>query len=126
MVYDFKKLEIWQLSHELTLEIYQITTTFPDSEKFGLVSQMRRASSSIPANIAEGCWKHTNADFVNFLYVARGSLSEIIYFLILAKDLKYIEERKFGELENQNVRLSKMLNSFISTIKQNSHNVRYH
>lgn len=118
MVHDFKQLDIWKLSHKLTLDVYKLTRTFPTDEKHGIVSQLRRASSSVPANIAEGCWKHTNNDFVHFLYISRGSLSESIYFLLLSRDLGYIDEIKYQQINEEYVLLSKLLNSFITSIKK--------
>tara|TARA_R110000737_G_scaffold176257_2_gene201332 strand:- start:3565 stop:3846 length:282 start_codon:yes stop_codon:yes gene_type:complete len=90
---DYKKYNVWELGHEVTLEIYKLTNTFPKDENFGLTSQMRRASSSIPANIAEGCGRESDAEFKRFLIISQGSASELEYFTILAKDLEYIGER---------------------------------
>jgi four helix bundle protein len=72
-----KKLDVWQLAMECTFDIYRITKTFPIDEKFGLTDQLRRASVSVPSNIAEGASRNTKKEFVNYLYIAQGSLSEI-------------------------------------------------
>lgn len=87
---DFKKYDIWQLSHSFTLEIYKMTSTFPKEELYGLTSQIRRASSSIPTNISEGCGRNSDKEFNQFLNIALGSANETEYLLILAKDLKYL------------------------------------
>jgi four helix bundle protein len=87
---DFKKYDIWQLSHELTLEVYKITSIFPKEELFGLTSQIRRAVSSIPTNISEGCGRNSDKEFNQFLNIALGSASETEYLLTLSKDLNYI------------------------------------
>ncbi len=91
---DYKKYNVWKLGHEVTLEIYKLSRSFPNNENFGLTSQMRRASSSIPANIAEGCGRESDAEFKRFLIISQGSASELEYFTILAKDLKYIQEEE--------------------------------
>jgi len=98
---DFKKYDIWHLSHELTLEIYKITALFPKEETYGLISQIRRASASIPTNISEGCGRSSDAEFNQFLNIALGSALETEYQLILSKDLKYIDENVFTTLEQK-------------------------
>ncbi|REE82951.1 four helix bundle protein [Lutibacter oceani] len=91
---DFKKYEIWQLSHEFTLEIYELTKNFPKNEIYGLTSQIRRACSSIPTNISEGCGRDSDADFNRFLTIALGSANETEYLIILSNDLNYITKEK--------------------------------
>jgi four helix bundle protein len=81
---DFRKLVAWRKAHELTLRVYDVTASFPKDEVYGLTSQMRRASSSIPANIAEGCGRNGNAELARFVYIALGSASELEYHLLLA------------------------------------------
>lgn len=98
---DFKKYDIWQLSHSLTLEIYKITTYFPKEELYGLSSQMRRASASIPTNIAEGCGRNSDKEFNQFLNIALGSACETEYLLILSKDLNYMSSEIFNDIETQ-------------------------
>jgi len=82
-VKDFRELKVWQKGYDLVLRIYKVTLNFPEIEKFGLVSQMRRSAVSIIANIAEGNKRRTNKDFKHFLNIAEGSLEEIKYFLFL-------------------------------------------
>ena len=92
---DFKKMAVWQKSHALTLALYQATISFPRDEMYGLTSQLRRAGSSIPANIAEGCGRNGNAELARFLYIAMGSASELEYHLLLARDLGYLAEQTY-------------------------------
>mgnify|MGYP000968260718 FL=1 len=106
---DFRKYEAWQLSHKLVLEIYLLTKDFPVEEKFGLTSQIRRSSSSIPTNFAEGSSKISEKDFTRFIDIALGSATEVDYQLELSKDLKYISEEKYLTLNNKIISIKKML-----------------
>ncbi len=106
---DFKKYHIWNLSHELTLEIYSITNSFPKEEIYGLTSQMRRSTASIPTNISEGCGRDSDLEFNRFLTITLGSASETEYLIILAKDLGYIENNQASVLiEKVNIIKSKI------------------
>ena len=89
---NFKSLKVWEKSHELTLAVYKATTNFPKDELYGLTSQIRRASASIPANIAEGCGRTGKAELARFLQVAMGSASELEYHLLLAHDLGLLRD----------------------------------
>lgn len=91
----FQDLLVWKKAHTLTVRIYQVTGKFPAAERFGLVSQMRRAAVSIPANIAEGFKKRGVRDKLNFYNIAQGSLEELRYFVILSKDLGYLAETAY-------------------------------
>ena len=113
---DYKKYNVWKLGHEVTLEIYKLTRSFPNNENFGLTSQMRRASSSIAANIAEGCGRESDAEFKRFLIISQGSASELEYFTILAKDLKYIQEEEFLIIHDKVNKVRRSLNSLINKI----------
>lgn len=95
---DFKKYDIWQLSHSFTLEIYKISANFPKEELYGLSSQIRRAAASIPTNISEGCGRSSDKEFNQFLNIAIGSSNEVEYLLILSKDLNYINIEVFESL----------------------------
>jgi len=95
---DFKKYTIWTLSHSFTLEVYSLTKNFPKEDIYGLTSQIRRASSSIPTNISEGCGRDSDAEFNRFLTIALGSASESEYLLILSKELNYIDTSSFEKL----------------------------
>ncbi|MGI5828344.1 MAG: four helix bundle protein [Patescibacteria group bacterium] len=113
---DFRKLKIFQKSHELTLDIYNETNKFPETEKFGIVSQLRRAAYSVPSNIAEGYGRATKKEFTNFLVIARASVEEVRYFLLLAKDLKYINEKDYCNLDKEYTNLKYSIHAFINTL----------
>ena len=89
----FTDLKVWQRSHALTLQIYKFTTTFPPDERFGLVSQLRRAAASVPTNIAEGSKRQSNADYARLLNIAEGSLAETEYLILLSRDLGYLNDK---------------------------------
>jgi len=112
---NFEDLNVWKKSHELVLEIYQLTNDFPIEEKFGLVSQMRRAAVSVPANIAEGFKRRGTRDKINFYNISQGSLSELQYYLILVKDLGF--KVKLDVLDNLISEVGKMLNGLITVIR---------
>jgi four helix bundle protein len=115
---DFRSLKVWEKSHSLVLEVYRSTTNFPKEEMFGLTSQVRRAASSIPANIAEGCGRGGEADFARFLQIAMGSASELEYHILLAHDLGYLDHPTYQALNEHIVEVKKMLASLIGTIKK--------
>jgi len=115
MVNRFEDLTVWQKAHKLVLTVYEITKHFPAEEKFGLVIQMRRAAFSIPANIAEGFNKRGKRDKINFYNIAQGSLSELKYYLLLARDLKYIDD--IGANETLVEEIGRMLNGLITKIQ---------
>ncbi len=92
---DFKKYDVWKLGHELTLNVYTLTKSFPDLERYNLVSQMQRASYSIPSNFSEGCGRDSDKDFNRFIQICLGSAHELEYFFILSKDLSYLNQEDF-------------------------------
>jgi four helix bundle protein len=100
---------VWQKAHELVLATYKVTEAFPKQEMFGLVSQLRRCSSSIPANIAEGCGRIGNSELHRFLQIACGSANEMEYHLLLAKDLGYVSEEAYLILDQQLAEMKRML-----------------
>ncbi|MDX1993934.1 MAG: four helix bundle protein [bacterium] len=114
---DFRNLTVWEKSHQLTLDVYQRTRDFPKEELYGLTSQIRRAASSVPANIAEGCGRDSDNDFRRFLQIAMGSASELQYHLILARDLRFIETADYMLLDQQVVEVKRMLASLIQKLK---------
>ncbi len=114
----YSELNVFKLSHQFVLDIYAITNTFPQEEKYRLVDQLIRASYSIPSNIAEGNSKNTTKDYMNFLYIARGSANEIKYFLLLSKDLYYINDIIYAKLDNQITSIIKMINALINSLKK--------
>ena len=116
MAHPWKDLIVWQKSHSLVLEVYKITNNFPEEERFGLVTQLRRSASSIAANIVEGKSKRTDKEFVSFLYNSRGSLEETRYHLLLSKDLGYLDKDNYLKLEEMTAEVSYLLNKLISSI----------
>jgi|TARA_B110000914_G_scaffold98204_1_gene86389 four helix bundle protein len=110
---DFKKYDIWKLSHSFTLEVYSLTKTFLKEEIYGITSQIRRASSSIPTNINKGCGRDSDAEFNRFLTIALGYATESEYLIILSKELNYIDLSSFEKL-----------NSDINIIKQKNYSLK--
>src|SRR6266496_4092054 len=110
---DFRNLKVWRKAHQLTLALYQITTSFPREEAYGLTSQIRRAASSVPSNIAEGCGREGDAELARFCIIARGSASELEYQLLLARDLKLLLPNDYEELSQRTVEIKRMLTVFV-------------
>jgi len=108
----FKDILAWKKAHSLVLQIYKVTDNFPKKEIFVLVSQMRRCAVSIPSNIVEGFKRRTKNDSIHFYNIAEGSLEELKYQLILAKDLKYISEEEFNEIYNLAEEVGKLINGW--------------
>ncbi len=106
---DFRELKVWERGHKLTLTSYKITSAFPKHELFGLTSQIRRCSSSIPANIAEGCGRMGNAELHRFLQIACGSVNELEYHLLLARDLGYLSQPVYDSTCKELLDLKRML-----------------
>jgi four helix bundle protein len=119
---DFRDLKVWQKGHELTLQLYKETQHFPKDELYALTSQIRRASVSIQANIAEGCGRGTDSELRQFLQIAMGSASELEYHLVLARDLGYLEAASYQPLNDQVIEVKRMLASFIQKLKAASLN----
>jgi four helix bundle protein len=114
---DFRTLNVWNKAHDLTLELYKVTKSFPKEETYGLTSQRRRAASSVGANIAEGCGKNSNADFSRYLQIAFGSACELEYHLLLARDLKMVLSEQHHGLELRLQEVKRMLASLISKVR---------
>jgi len=112
---SFTDLIVWQKAHSSVLQIYKCTSRFPKSETYGLVSQMRRAAVSVPANIAEGFKKRGKPDKVRFLNIAQGSLEEVRYYLILSRDLEYLDD---SQLTNQLEEVSRLLEAYLNGIRR--------
>ena len=113
---NFYDLEAWETGHKLVLEIYKITQEFPKAELYGIVSQLRRAASSVTANIAEGFARYHFKDKVRFYYQARGSVAEVQNFLLLAKDLNYIDLEICKTLGEKANATGKLINGLIRSI----------
>ena len=117
---DFRDLKVWEKAHRLTLAAYKATSTFPQHELFGLTSQLRRASVSIPANIAEGCGRSGSPELARFLRIAFGSASELEYHIILSADLCYLNKSNSKHLIKQVTEVKRMLTSLIQKLTADS------
>ena len=106
---DFKKLEVWQVAHQVTCQIYKETASFPKSESFGLTAQLRRSSASIAANIAEGCGRHGDPEFSRFVRISLGSATELEYHLLLSRDVGLVNDVIHARLSEQVLRIQAML-----------------
>ena len=114
---SFFELDCWKYAHKFVLAIYAITKKFPGDERFGVVSQLRRAAASITANIAEGFDRFHYKDQIKFYYQSRGSLAETQNFLVLSKDLAYIEQGELTDLLEETIVIYKLLNGFIRAVE---------
>ncbi|OGG91926.1 hypothetical protein A3H03_01060 [Candidatus Kuenenbacteria bacterium RIFCSPLOWO2_12_FULL_42_13] len=111
------EVPVFKLAHKLTLEIYRATEKFPRSEIYGIISQLRRAMASIPANIVEGFYRKSRKELIQFLIISRGSCGEVRYFLLLSKDLGYVNVDKYLELDSLVEEIHKQLNGWIRSLK---------
>ena len=110
---DFRQLSVWQKSHQLALALYERTRSFPREDMYGLTGQIRRAASSTPANLAEGCGVDRDAEFARYCSIARASASELEYHLLLAHDLKLLKPEDYARLIERVVELKRMLTGLI-------------
>jgi len=109
---SFEDLIVWQKSHQLTLLVYRVTSTFPKSELYGLVSQMRRAAVSVPANIAEGFKRRKNPDKARCMNIAQGSLEEVRYYFLLSRDLGYLRDGERSRIDE----VARLLTAYIRSV----------
>jgi four helix bundle protein len=116
----FKSLDVWQLSKDLTVKIYTVTENFPAKEQFGLTSQIRRSAISTISNIAEGSAKGSNPDFARFISIAQGSIAELEAQLIIANEIKYLDNNLFNELCEKISIIGKMLKGLKNSILRKS------
>lgn len=114
---DFRRLEVWKVSHDLTLKVYTASRRFPREEMFGVTSQLRRSAASIPCNICEGCGLGTDAAFANALQTAYGSSSELDYQLLLAHELGYMPANAYQPMLDQLKRVQRMLAALIAKVR---------
>jgi len=105
----FTELKVWERSHALVLRLYPITSSLPVEERYGLISQLRRAATAVPTNIAEGSKRQTKADFAHFLNIAEGSLAETEYLVVLARDLGYLHHEVTGPIMAEINEIARML-----------------
>jgi four helix bundle protein len=113
VVQSFRNLKVWEKAHIVTLEVYKLSRSFPREEIYGLTSQMRRASASIGANIAEGSCRKGDVEFGRFLYIAMGSASELEYHLLLAHDLGLLKAPEYRRLTDEVGEVKRMLASLV-------------
>lgn len=117
---DFRNLKVWECAHHVALEVYKATSKFPREEVYGLTAQLRRASVSIPSNIAEGCGRNSDADFARLLQIAMGSASETEYQLLLGRDLGMLSLEEYGELQADLEEVKRMLSGLLKTLRPKS------
>jgi four helix bundle protein len=115
---SFTELIVWQKAHELSLLIYKLTARFPRREMFGIVSQSRRAAASVPANIAEGFGRRTTREMLRSLQIAAGELEEVRYFMILGRDLGYVEQVAFGDSMKLCDSVAQLINAMGRSLRQ--------
>jgi four helix bundle protein len=116
-VKNYKELSVWQKSVKLSIGVYKITGRFPEAEKFGLISQIRRAATSIPANIAEGWGGGSTREYIQFLFIARGSLMELETHALIAHELGYLGNEMLASLQQEVQDIGKMLNGLIHALR---------
>jgi four helix bundle protein len=114
---DFRKLAVWEKAHQLALHVYRVSAGFPPHEQYGLTSQLRRAATSIPSNIAEGAGRGTDGDFGRFLQMALGSANEVEYQLLLARDLAYLDSDMHQSIEPEVIEIKRMLQGLIAKLR---------
>jgi len=116
---NFRDLKVWEKAHQFTLDVYRQTQRFPNEERFGLTIQLRKAAASTPSNIAEGCGHSSERELTRFFSIAAGSASEAEYQLLLAKDLGYLPQEAYRQLDGQVNEVKRMLNSFMQKLTAN-------
>ena len=115
-----KNLKVWQKAIDFVIDVYRVTKQFPEEEKYGIISQMRRAAVSIPSNIAEGYGRFYEKEIIRFLYIALGSASELETLLIISSGLEYLNKGKSDDLIARNTEIIKMLSALIRSIETKS------
>ena len=117
-MHQFKELKVWQKSIDVSVKVYKISSQFPDSERFNLISQVRRSAVSIPSNIAEGAGRNTNGEFVQFLGISNGSSYELETQMIIAQKLNYLSESELEVFSKEIQEVQKMIYSFQNHLKK--------
>jgi len=115
---NYKELEVWRKAKDFAVEMYRVTESFPRTEQFGLTSPIRRAATSIAANIAEGWGRGTTKEYIHFLLIARGSSMELETHLIIAADLGYLNEKQWDEIQSRIQGIAQMLNRLVQALKR--------
>ncbi len=116
----WRELEVWQKAHTMVLDVYKLSKLFPEEERFLLTSQLCKAAVSVPANIVEGNARRSTKEYIQFLYMARGSLEETRYYALLAKDLEYLKTAQFEQLESRAESVRRMINALLSALRKRS------
>ena len=116
---DYRKLIVWEKSHQMAIDIYKLTDNFPMTERYGLISQIRRSAVSVPSNIVEGCGRGSSKDFLRFLRIAFSSCGELEYQLLLSRDLGYMKKKNFEEISNKVTEIRRMLAGLIASVAEN-------
>ena len=114
---NYRDLQVWTKAHQLTLDLYRLSQSFPREEIYGLTSQLRRSAVSIGANLAEGCGRRTSAELARFVKIAMGSASELDYHLLLSHDLGFMKSNDFTRAASAPTEVRKMLTSFLSSVE---------
>jgi len=117
MINSYQDLDVWKKAMELVMDIYKVTQTFPKEELYGLANQLRRASVSVPANIAEGWGRGTTKEYIQFLRIARGSLLEVETLMTIAHNLGYVNAQDQDPILQKILEISKMMNALINSLK---------
>ncbi len=112
----FRDLSVWQRAYELTLELYRMSKKFPKEERYGITSQVQRAAISVPANIAEGYERNHRKEYLQFLFIAKGSLGELDTYLLLARDLEYMTSDEYNQIDSKRLETVKMLQGLIRSL----------
>ena len=121
----FENLNAWQEAHKLVIMIYTAVNSFPKEEKFRLIDQVCRSASSVAANLVEGSSRASRKEYLQFVYMSKGSLEETKYHLLLAKDLGYLKEPEYEKLLEQAINCSKLVNGLITYLKTNPKDERF-
>ena len=116
-VESWRDLEVWKLAHNLVLKVYEITKCFPNDERFRLIDQICRSAASVPTNIAEGKGRSSLKEYLQFLSIARGSVEEVKYLLLLCRDLGYIPESTYSEMADEYDQVARMLNGLMRSLR---------
>lgn len=117
---DFRDLIVWQKAHAVALDVYRLTADFPAAERFGLTCQIRRCATSVPSNIAEGCGRGSDADFARFVQIAMGSASELEYQMLLARDLRFLQDHDHSYINQRVQEVKRMLSGLLKRLRADS------
>ena len=118
MLRTYKDLKVWRKSFNLCISVYRVTASFPPAERFGLTAQVRRATVSVPSNIAEGYTRETTRDYIRHLWIARGSLAEVETQLMLSRELRMVDLPKLEALLTDVAEVERMLSALIRSLKE--------